>query len=31
MYEPPRPLEEIQSDLETLEDEIAGLLAEITA
>ena len=31
VYEPPRPLEEIQSDLETLEDEIAGLLAEITA
>ena len=31
VYEPPRPLEEIESDLRTLESEIAGLLAEVTA
>ena len=30
VYEPPRPLEEIESDLRTLEGEIAGLLAEVT-
>ena len=31
VYEPPRPLEEIEADLRTLEAEIAGLLAEVTA
>ena len=31
VYEPPRPLEEIEADLGTLEAEIAGLLAEVTA
>ena len=31
VYEPPRPLEEIESDLRTLEREIADLLAEVTA
>ena len=30
-YEPPRPLVEIKSDLQDLEREIAGLLAEVTA
>ena len=30
VYEPPRPLEEIESDLQTLEREIAELLAEVT-
>ena len=30
VYEPPRPLEEIESDLRTLEREIADLLAEVT-
>ena len=29
VYEPPRPLEEIESDLQTLEQEIAGLLSDI--
>lgn len=28
MYEPPRPLEEIESALQALEHEIAGLLAD---
>jgi len=31
VYEPPRPLEVIEADLETLETEIAQLLAEVTA
>ena len=31
VYEPPRPLEEIESDLQALEQEIAGLLSEVTA
>ena len=31
VYEPPRPLEEIESDLRSLEREIADLLAEVTA
>ena len=31
VYEPPRPVEEIESDLRTLEREIADLLAEVTA
>ena len=31
VYEPPRPLAEIKSDLQGLEREIAGLLAEVTA
>ena len=31
VYEPPRPLEEIEADLRVLEGEIAGLLAEVTA
>ena len=31
VYEPPRPLEEIEADLGALEAEIAGLLAEVTA
>ncbi len=31
VYEPPRPLEEIESDLQTLEREIVGLLSEVTA
>lgn len=30
VYEPPRPLDEIKSDLQELEREIAGLLAEVT-
>jgi len=30
IYEPPRPLEEIESDIKTLEGEILGLLAEVT-
>jgi type I restriction enzyme M protein len=30
-YEPPRPLEEIESDIKTLESDIMGLLAEVTA
>ncbi len=30
VYEPPRPLEEIDADLQALEHEIVGLLAEIT-
>ena len=29
VYEPPRPLEEIESDLQTLEQEIAGLLSDV--
>ena len=29
MYEPPRPLEEIEKDLEALEREIAGLLSDV--
>ena len=29
VYEPPRPLEEIESDLRELEHEIVGLLGEI--
>ena len=31
VYEPPRPLHEIEADLRTLESEIAELLAEVTA
>ena len=31
VYEPPRPLNEIEADLRTLEIEIAQLLAEVTA
>ena len=31
VYEPPRPLDEIKSDLRELERETAGLLAEVTA
>ena len=31
VYEPPRPLEEIEGDLRALEEEIAGLLSEVTA
>ena len=31
VYEPPRPLDAIKSDLRELEREIAGLLAEVTA
>ncbi len=30
-YEPPRPLEEIESDIKTLENEILALLKEVTA
>ncbi len=30
-YEPPRPLEEIETDIKTLETEIMTLLAEVTA
>ena len=30
VYEPPRPLEEIETDLRALEREIADLLAEVT-
>ena len=29
VYEPPRPLEEIESDLQALEREIAGLLSDV--
>ena len=29
-YEPPRPLETIEADIKTLEQEIMGLLAEVT-
>ncbi len=29
IYEPPRPLEEIESDLQALEQEIAGLLSDV--
>jgi len=29
-YTPPRPLEEIETDLKQIEEEIAGLLAEVT-
>ena len=29
VYEPPRPLEEIESDLQVLEQEIAGLLSDV--
>ena len=31
VYEPPRPLEEIETDLRALEQEIAELLSEVTA
>ncbi len=31
VYEPPRPIDAIKSELEELEREIAGLLAEVTA
>ena len=31
VYEPPRPLEKIESDLRGLERDIADLLAEVTA
>ena len=30
-YEPPRPLEEIEADIKTLEGEILALLKEVTA
>jgi len=30
-YEPPRPLEEIETDIKTLESEILALLKEVTA
>lgn len=30
-YEPPRPLEAIESDIKQLEGEILGLLKEVTA
>jgi len=30
-YTPPRPLEEIEADIRTIEDEILRLLAEVTA
>ena len=29
VYEPPRPLDEIEADLQTLEQEIAGLLSDV--
>ena len=29
-YEPPRPLEVIEADIKTLEQEIMGLLADVT-
>ena len=29
VYEPPRPLDEIESDLQALEQEIAGLLSDV--
>ncbi len=29
VYEPPRPLEEIEADLQALEEEIAGLLSDV--
>ena len=31
VYEPPRPLDEIEADLQTLENEITTMLAEVTA
>ena len=31
VYEPPRPLDEIEADLQTLENEITAMLAEVTA
>ena len=31
VYEPPRPLDEIEADLEELEREISSLLSEVTA
>ena len=31
VYEPPRPLDEIETDLKALEQEIAELLSEVTA
>ena len=31
VYEPPRPLDEIEADLQALEREIASLLSEVTA
>ena len=31
VYEPPRPLDEIEMDLKALEQEIAELLSEVTA
>lgn len=30
-YEPPRPLEEIEAEIKTLENEIIGMLGEVTA
>jgi type I restriction enzyme M protein len=30
-YEPPRPLEEIEAEIRTLEQEILALLGEVTA
>ena len=29
VYEPPRPLDEIEADLKALEQEIAGLLSDV--
>ncbi|WP_419845055.1 type I restriction-modification system subunit M [Candidatus Poriferisocius sp.] len=31
VYEPPRPLDDIEADLQALEHEIVGMLAEVTA
>lgn len=31
VYEPPRPLDEIEADLQTLEHEIVEMLAEVTS
>ena len=31
VYEPPRPLEEIEADIKTLEGQILALLKEVTA
>ncbi len=31
IYEPPRPLDEIEADLQALEHEIVGMLAEVTS
>ena len=31
VYEPPRPLDQIEADLEALEREISSLLSEVTS